>query len=92
MHRYTSDTKMRLQKHLAYKYKDKEYYKHVLTVPNGTLQELGWKPGQKLEQTIENGTLVIKPIGRMIDLTQAEGDSSMAKSKKKGVYEDGIDK
>lgn len=83
---------MRLQKHLAYKYKDKEYYKHVLTVPNGALKELGWKPGQKLEQTIENGRLVIKPIGRMINSAQAEGNPLMAKPRKKEVYENGTDK
>lgn len=52
---------MKLQKHLAYKYKRKKYYKHIITIPTSTLEELGWKPGENLEQIVENGRLVIKP-------------------------------
>jgi bifunctional DNA-binding transcriptional regulator/antitoxin component of YhaV-PrlF toxin-antitoxin module len=52
---------MKLQKRFAYEYKRKKYYKHLITIPDKTLKELGWKPGANLEQVIENGKLVIKP-------------------------------
>lgn len=52
---------MKLQKQFAYKYKEKEYFKHMLTIPGDTLRELGWKPGVNLEQVVDNGKLVIKP-------------------------------
>lgn len=67
---------MKLQKQLAYRYKNKEYFKHVLTVPDDALKKLGWKSGEKLVQTIENGKLIISrespsPVQR---LTRTEGE------------------
>jgi len=53
---------MKLQKHLAYKYKNKEHYKHVLVIPVDAIKKLGWKPGSVLEQKIQNGVLVIKAV------------------------------
>ena len=51
---------MKLQKRLAYKYKNKEHYKHVLVVPSDSITALGWKAGDYLESKIENGKLVIE--------------------------------
>ncbi len=40
---------VKLQKHLAYTYKDKKHYKHVITIPDSVLNELGWTNGEDLE-------------------------------------------
>jgi len=53
--------KAKLQKQLAYKYKDKKHYKHVIIVPDEAITKLGWKGGQDLELTIKNRRLVIEP-------------------------------
>jgi len=65
---------MKLQKHLAYRYKEKKYFKHVLTIPGDTLRELGWKPGANLEQIVENGELVIRPSVEPKTLMQVKNE------------------
>jgi len=50
--------KAKLQKQLAYKYKDKQHFKHVIVVPDEAISELGWKGGQNLELTVKDGKLV----------------------------------
>jgi hypothetical protein len=52
--------KAKLQKQLAYKYKDKKHYKHVIIVPDEAITELGWKGGQELELTMKNGRLIVE--------------------------------
>lgn len=52
---------MKLQKHLAYKYKKKEHYKHVVVIPKDMIKELGWEAGIELRQSINNDTLVLTP-------------------------------
>jgi bifunctional DNA-binding transcriptional regulator/antitoxin component of YhaV-PrlF toxin-antitoxin module len=52
--------KAKLQKQLAYKYKEKKHYKHVIVVPDDAITELGWKGGQKLELTVSDGKLIIE--------------------------------
>jgi AbrB family looped-hinge helix DNA binding protein len=51
----------RLQKHFAYKYKDKQHYKHVIVIPDDAINELGWKGGQELELTVKDGQLIVEP-------------------------------
>lgn len=53
---------MKLQKHFAYKYKDRKYYKHVIVVPDEVVRKLGWNPGIPLQQVIKEGQLLIQPI------------------------------
>ena len=48
----------KLQKQLAYKYKEKKHYEHVIVVPDEAISELGWKGGQNLELTVKDGKLV----------------------------------
>jgi hypothetical protein len=50
--------KAKLQKQLAYKYKEKKHYKHVIVVPDEAITELGWKGGQQLDLTVKDGKLV----------------------------------
>jgi hypothetical protein len=48
----------KLQKQLAYKYKDKQHFKHVIVVPDEAINELGWKGGQELELTVKDRKLI----------------------------------
>lgn len=52
--------KAKLQKHLAYKYKDKQHFKHVVVIPEEAINELGWKGGQELELTVKDGRLIVE--------------------------------
>ena len=51
----------RLQKRFAYKYKDKDHYKHILTVPDEYVDKLGWKEGANIELRVYKDELVLKP-------------------------------
>ena len=51
---------MKLQKQVAYKYKDKTHYKYVLIIPQEYISELGWVAGQELDTRIDNSRLVIE--------------------------------
>ena len=53
--------KAKLQKQLAYKYKEKKHYKHVIVVPDEAITELCWKGGQELEVTVKDGKLIAEP-------------------------------
>jgi len=50
--------KAKLQKQLAYKYKDKKHYKHVIVIPDDAINRLGWKGGQELALKVTNGRLI----------------------------------
>jgi hypothetical protein len=52
--------KAKLQKQLAYQYKEKKHYKHVIIVPDEAITELGWKGGQELELSTKDGRLIIE--------------------------------
>ena len=51
----------KLQKQQAYKYKDKQHFKHVIVIPEDAVIKLGWRAGQSLELDIEGNCLVVKP-------------------------------
>jgi len=51
---------MKLQKNLAYKYKNKEHYKHVVVIPRAIIDELGWLPDIELEPMVREGNLVLQ--------------------------------
>jgi len=53
---------VRLQKHFSYKYKSKEHYKHVLTIPEDTIEKLGWKEGDELSFDLENNKIILSKI------------------------------
>lgn len=50
----------KLQKQLAYKYKEKKHYKNVIVVPDDLIIELGWKGGQDLELCVRDRQLIIE--------------------------------
>jgi bifunctional DNA-binding transcriptional regulator/antitoxin component of YhaV-PrlF toxin-antitoxin module len=53
---------VKLQKRFAYKYKNKEHYKHIIVIPENAINKLGWKSGEELDTVIEEEALVVKPI------------------------------
>jgi len=55
--------KAKLQKQLAYKYKDKRHYKHVIIIPDDAINQLGWKGGQELELSVTHGKLIVEVKG-----------------------------
>ena len=54
--------KAKLQKHFAYRYKDKPHYKHVVTISEELIRELGWPTGVEVEQRIDGDNLVMALI------------------------------
>jgi hypothetical protein len=50
---------MKLQKQIAYKYKDKTHFKYVVILPEDTVNELGWVEGQELFCKINKTKLII---------------------------------
>lgn len=54
---------MKLQKHFAYKYKDKEHYKNVIILPEETVDKLGWGAGIELKEQTDGNTLMLRPTG-----------------------------
>jgi hypothetical protein len=53
---------VKLQKRFAYKYKDKEYYKNIITLPYVFVEKLGWKEGTELDLHVskDDDILVLK--------------------------------
>jgi len=45
---------VKLQKRFAYAYKNKDHFKHILTIPEEIVEKLGWKEGDELDFQIEN--------------------------------------
>ena len=53
---------MQLQSQVSRKYRDTEYKKFWIVIPNKLLKLLGWKTGQKLEGEVKEGKLIIKKV------------------------------
>ena len=51
---------MKLQRHFAYTYKGKRYYKNVLTIPDDIVNQLDWNIGDYIEPTVKGATLLLK--------------------------------
>jgi AbrB family looped-hinge helix DNA binding protein len=51
---------MRLQKQVAYKYKDKTHHKYVIVIPKNIINELGWNEGQELTINVNDSILKIE--------------------------------
>jgi antitoxin component of MazEF toxin-antitoxin module len=53
---------MKLQKVKAYKLDhDRWQYKYLITVPETSVEALGWKEGNELQDTVHDGSLIITP-------------------------------
>jgi len=50
---------MKLQRQVAYKYKDKTHFKYVIILPEDIVTEMGWKEGQELTTKIDGTRLII---------------------------------
>ena len=51
---------MKLQRQVAYKYKEKTHYKYVIVIPQDTVVELGWNEGQELTAKVNGSSLLIE--------------------------------
>lgn len=50
---------VKLQRRFAYKYKDKDHYKHIVTIPEELMEQLGWDDKNiELEPSIDGKKLV----------------------------------
>ena len=49
-----------LQKRFAYKYKNKDYHKHVVTISDNIIEKLGWMEGDELDQIPCKDSLILK--------------------------------
>jgi hypothetical protein len=52
--------RVKLEKKLAYKHKEKRHYKHLVAIPEAALRKVGWSPGEELEWVISDNSLVLK--------------------------------
>ena len=55
---------VKLQKRFAYRYKEKEHYKYVVTIPTVAVQKLNLKPETEFKDMIANKSIILKPIGK----------------------------
>ena len=51
---------MKLIKQHGRKYKDKDYFKYIIVIPNKLLKQLKWKKGDYLNAKIKNNKLIIE--------------------------------
>lgn len=51
---------MRLLSQKSREYKDKEYIKHWVVIPNKLVEKLGWKRGEELEAEVKDKKLIIE--------------------------------
>jgi len=51
---------MRLLGQTSRVYKETEYQKHWIVIPNSVVETLGWKIGQDLEYEIKDKKLIVK--------------------------------
>lgn len=51
---------VKLQKRFAYRYKDKDHYKHVINIPEKEIEKLGWQQDAELEIISKDDKLIVK--------------------------------
>jgi hypothetical protein len=54
----------KLQKQLAYRYKDKTHFKYVLVIPNEAINKLRWQTAQEIKLKVENNRLIAEAKSR----------------------------
>jgi hypothetical protein len=53
---------MKIQKQVAYKYKDKIHHKFVVIIPQEIISDLGWVEGQEVKPKINGVNLTLEPV------------------------------
>ena len=51
---------MKLIKQQGRKYKDKEYFKYIVVIPNKIIKKLGWMGGEELSVEVKEKKVIIK--------------------------------
>lgn len=75
---------MKLQKHFAYKYKEKDHYKNVIILPEETVSKLGWGPGVELQEHTDGDALVLRPIDAPKQRSKQERGNSNIRTRRAG--------
>ena len=87
---------MKLQKVIAYRYGDKNQYKYIITIPEESISQLGWKEGSELKDTVKGKSLVIdfvaEPSKRVKKHVEPKMSYQEFRDKIKGLleYSDGM--
>lgn len=68
---------MRLQKIFAYQYADKPRYKYLITIPEETIQQLGWEAGSELNADVKNEKLVVEFVSKPSKKPKKEPEPKM---------------
>jgi len=67
---------VRLQKRFAYKYKGKNHYKYVVTIPSENIEKMGLDSGEELSWSYSNNTLILKPKKEVSEKEEERNDIS----------------
>ena len=51
---------MKLIKQHGRKYKESNYYKFIVVIPNKIIEKLGWKGGEELNADLKNKKIIIQ--------------------------------
>ena len=51
---------MKLIKQHGRKYKESNYYKFIVVIPNKIIEKLGWKGGEELNADLKKGKIIIQ--------------------------------
>ena len=63
---------VKLQKRSSYRYKDKEHYEYILTIPTGAFEQMDSKPEPKLEVQASNESILLSPLASEVEALSSE--------------------
>jgi antitoxin component of MazEF toxin-antitoxin module len=69
---------VKLQRVFAYNYGDKPHYKYLITLPEKSVEELGWKEGTELEESVKDDRLILTNIGFQRKKASEEDEEKMS--------------
>ncbi|AIC15251.1 hypothetical protein NVIE_010250 [Nitrososphaera viennensis EN76] len=73
---------MQLQRRLNRVVGDKEYSKWQVVIPPETVEKLGWKEGQELDEQVQGHKLILSPVPDNKDMVELARQSMLAKHRK----------
>lgn len=83
---------MKLQKTFAYQYADKPRYKYLITIPEETIQQLGWEAGSELNADVKNEKLVVEFVSKPSKKPKKEPEPKMTYGEFRDKIKDTISK
>ena len=61
---------MKLMKVFSYKYGDKSRYKYLISIPDETIEKLGWEAGSELQAIPKDNKIVVEFVSKPIKKPQ----------------------